>query len=353
MQSRFLPAWTIKKEEELSIKQTNQQNFGYFAEMYISECQELEDFITTQYRIKRVCQDFAHLPIKKVTKSRVKHWILNLKNKNNNEPLGNNSRQKYLGVFRGVFRQAVEDDVIDRNIINDIEFNKKSIQRDLEEIQPFEPSEVALLLQTSKSCNYGKYMYPYLSLAFSQGLSPSEILGLQISDIDFNERTISISRDVSRGKVKGTKNHFCKREIPLFDMSISILKELVKEAKANKTIWLFSDSTGSHLYDILTIRGYRTMITADGKVQRKNNKWYKLIDDCRIKYRHIKNTRHTFAVKMIELSSSSNNNITFQGIADILGHGSLKMIQEHYAKWIKGKSKKINLSLDIYNDDAN
>jgi len=32
----------------------------------------------------------------------------------------------------------------------------------------------------------------------------------------------------------------------------------------------------------------------------------------------------------------------------MLGHGSLKMIQEHYAKWIKGQSKKISRSINIY-----
>jgi hypothetical protein len=33
-------------------------------------------------------------------------------------------------------------------------------------------------------------------------------------------------------------------------------------------------------------------------------------------------------------------NLTHQAIADMLGHGSLKMLQEHYAKWIKGALKK-------------
>ena len=62
----------------------------------------------------------------------------------------------------------------------------------------------------------------------------------------------------------------------------------------------------------------------NGKPRRKNNKWYKLIEDCNIDHRHIKNTRHTFAVRMIELSSKEDNEITQQGIADTLGHGSLK-----------------------------
>ena len=257
------------------------------------------------------------------------------------------SRGKYLGVFRGVFKQAVEDDVIERNIVNDIEFNKKHTKRNLEEIRPFESHEVTLLLKKARSGNYGERMYEYLSFAFLQGTSPSETIGLQIDDINFEDRVISINRDVSKGKVKGTKNGYRTREIPMFDATVPILQSLIAKAKTKRTIWLFSNESGDNLYDISTIRGAKTMIQ-NGKARRKSNKWYKLIEDCGIDHRHIKNTRHTFAVRMIELSSRLDNEITYQGIADILGHGSLKMLHEHYAKWIKGKSKKINRSMDIY-----
>jgi integrase len=54
---------------------------------------------------------------------------------------------------------------------------------------------------------------------------------------------------------------------------------------------------------------------------------------------------------MIELMPLSNGKITFQGIADMLGHGSLKMLHEHYAKWIKGQSKTISHSVDIYSNE--
>ncbi len=197
------------------------------------------------------------------------------------------------------------------------------------------------------SGNYGEQMYEYLSFAFFQGTSSSETLGLQIDDIDFTDRVINTETDVSKGTVKDTKNDYRTREIPMFDATVPILQSLIAKAKAKGTVWLFSNKNGDNIYDISTIRGAKEMIK-DGKVRRKSNKWYKLIEDCGIDHRHIKNTRHTFAVRMIELSSRQDNEITYQGIADILGHGSLKMLHEHYAKWIKGKSKKINRSMDIY-----
>jgi len=347
MQSRFLHGWIAKKEKELSTKQTSKKNFAHYAQMYLNESAELEDINAIEYRTNRVLLDFGSISIHKISKMKIKQWILALKDKRTGEPLGNNSRAKYLGVFRGVFRQAVEDGVLDRNLVNDIEFNKRSTKRDLEEIRPFEAEEVILLLEKAKSGAYGEYMYDYLRFSFYQGTSPSETLGLQVDDIDFDENIIYIRRDVTKNKNKGTKNQYRTREIPLFDISVPVLEKLVTNAQAKGTPWLFSNKDGSHLYDIATIRGSKEMLK-NGKPRRKDTKWYKLIKDCGIDHRHIKNTRHTFAVRMIELSSKDNNDITHQGIADMLGHGSLKMLHEHYAKWIKGTSKKINRSMNIY-----
>lgn len=347
MQSRFLHGWIAKKEQELSVVIKTNKSFAYYSTLYLNECKELEDSYAIGLRVNRAVEDFGMIDINKITKAKIKQWILNLVDKRTGELLGSNSRSKYLGVFRGIFKQAVEDDAIERNKVNDIEFNKKHQQRDLEEVRPFEAHEVSLLLETAKSGAYGKYMYNYLYVAFCQGTSPSETIGLQITDIDFENRVIHINRDVTTGKVKGTKNGYRTREIPMFDVTVPILQSLVSQAKAKGSIWLFSNSSGSNIYDISTIRGAKTMIQ-NGKARRKNNKWYKLIEDCDIDHRHIKNARHTFAVRMIELSSRDDNEITYQGIADMLGHGSLKMLHEHYAKWIKGKSKKINRSMNIY-----
>ena len=349
MQSRFLPGWIIKQEKKLALVVESSKSFAYYADLYLNECKELEDYNAMGYRVKRVLNDFGALNIKKITKSKMKQWILNLVDKRTGKLLGNNSRGKYLGVFRGVFRQAVEDDELDRNIVNDIEFSKKSSKRDLEEVRPFEPEEVSLVLETSTSGAYGEHMHDYLSFTFCQGTSPSETIGLQINDIDFISGVVYINRDITKGKVKGTKNGYRTREIPLFDVTFSVLKRLIEKARFKKTQWLFSNDDGSHLYDISTIRGAKEMLQ-DGKPRRKDNKWYKLIKDCDIDHRHIKNTRHTFAVRMIELSSRPDNEITYQGIADMLGHGSLKMLNEHYAKWIKGRSKKISRSLNIYGE---
>ena len=119
---------------------------------------------------------------------------------------------------------------------------------------------------------------------------------------------------------------------------------LLSIAKRKHSIWLFSDTDGKHLYDIENIRGAR-LIVKNNQTIKQNTKWYKLLNDLNIEYRDIKNCRHTFAVNAIESKA-----FTMQEIANLLGHGSLKMLIEHYAKWVSGKALEANTKVNLYGD---
>lgn len=185
-------------------------------------------------------------------------------------------------------------------------------------------------------------LYDYLGIAFNQGMSPAEILGLQIGDIDVQRRSINIRRNVTKSKVKGTKTSYRKRLIPIFDGALPHIQNLIAEAKRKHSLWLFSKDDGSNLEDIKDIRGTRQIIK-DGKPIKKNSKWYKLLLDSAIEYRDIKNCRHTFAVLALE-----SNAFTPQQIVNILGHSDLKMLFEHYAKWLKDKAIDADTSINLY-----
>jgi integrase len=270
MQTRFLPAWIIKKEEELSCEKQQSRSFSYYASLYLNECQHLKDLQNIHYRLNRVLRDFADLDIKSISKTKIKQWIINLKDPKSKKPLSHNSQKKYLGIFRAVFKQATDDDMIERNIVNDIELTNRQ-ERDLNEVRPFDTQEVNTLLEASKNSIYGSYMHAYLNIAFKQGMSPSEILGLHVDDIDFVNKTISINRDVTRGKINSTKNMYRQREIPLFESVYKVLKELVDNALKLGTPWLFSDKNRDNLYDIETIRGSREIIK-NGKLIKNDTR---------------------------------------------------------------------------------
>lgn len=187
-------------------------------------------------------------------------------------------------------------------------------------------------------------LHDYLGIAFNQGMSPAEIIGLQVGDIDLKKQQISIKRNVTKGKIKATKTAYRDRTIPLFSGSIPYIQKLLNEVRRKNSIWLFSDEEGEKLYDIKNIRGTRRIVK-EGKVIKENTAWYLLLKDCNLQYRDIKNCRHTFAVTALE-----SKMFTIQEVANILGHGSLQMLIKHYAKYINNKAMDADRTIDLFGD---
>ena len=341
MQSKFLPVWLARKLEENKHRIVRTKEFGCFANIFLKNFEVWEDYKNIEYRVNRILIEFSNKDIRSMTKLDIKQYLSTLANIKTGKSLDISTKNKYLRVFHGIFEIAVDSGLLDRNLTYDIKL-KEPKNRDLDEIKPFEKAEVHLLMGKAQDAQYGSLLYDYLGIAFNQGMSPSEILGLQIGDIDLQRRSINIRRNVTKSKVKGTKTSYRKRLIPIFDSALPHIHNLIVEAKRKHSLWLFSKDDGSNLEDIKDIRGTRQIIK-DGKSIKKNSKWYKLLLDSAIEYRDIKNCRHTFAVLALE-----SNAFTPQQIANILGHSDLKMLFEHYAKWLKDKAIDADTSINLY-----
>jgi len=340
MKSKFLPTWLSKNRENLSIQEQKSKMFDYYASLFIEDYKKWHDYKIVKYRFNRILKDFKSLEITKITKLQVKQWLLSLKDSQTNKDITRNTRIKYLRVFHGIFELALDNNVIPKNFTFEIKFDKE--RRDLTRVKPFEANEVHILLERSKDPMYSKLLHNYLGIAFNQGMSPSEILGLQIKDIDLDKQVISIKRNVTKGKIKETKTIYRDRDIPMFNSSINYFQKLINEANKKSSIWLFSMDDGTYIKDVQYIRGTR-QLEANNKIVKYQTQWYKLLADCNIEYRDLKNCRHTFAVSAIESKAFS-----MQEIANILGHGSLRMLLEHYAKWIGDKALNADKSIDLF-----
>jgi integrase len=292
--------------------------------------------------LDKILVDFGSSDIRKITKLAIKVWLNSLKHKTTNEDLSRKTRLKYLRIFHGVYELAVDDNVLDKNFTYDIKLIGE--KRDLNEIKPFSKSEVNILLESSKNAQYSELLHFYLGIAFNQGMSPSEIIGLQIGDIDLINQTIAIRRNITKGKIKETKTVYRDRVVPIFSASMPYVKELLSIATKKRSIWLFSRDDGTNLLDVKDIRGNKLLIK-DSYVLKQNSKWHKLLIDCEVEYRDLKNCRHTFAVSAIE-----SKMFTLQEISNLLGHSDLNMLINHYAKWTVGKSLNANKQVDLYGD---
>ena len=131
-----------------------------------------------------------------------------------------------------------------------------------------------------------------IELFYVTGIRLSELINIEISDVDFNNKSI---------KVLGKRNK--ERIIPLSSNMVNDLNWFIKSNKINKH--LFTNLEGNKLYNKL--------------VYRLVNKYIGEISSVNKKSPHI--LRHTFATHML------NNGADINAIKELLGHANLSATQ--------------------------
>ena len=142
---------------------------------------------------------FAQNPIKKIRHSDAKLFLIKLQK---DDGRSYSSIHSIRGVLRPAFAMAMEDDYIRKNpfefelvkvIVND------SVTR--EAITPDQMRKFLAFVKADK--HYSKY-YDAMYVLFHTGMRISEFVGLTVSDLDMENKTIRIERQLQR-KGDGTK----------------------------------------------------------------------------------------------------------------------------------------------------
>ncbi|WP_428738897.1 tyrosine-type recombinase/integrase [Sulfurimonas sp.] len=257
-----------------------------------------------------LCAKFGKLPISSLKVSTISDFIYSL---------GHTGKtlKDYITILNGTFQQALYDEAIVRNPINHIERPKAKRT----EIKPFTKGEIEKLLNKSDG-----WIRNYIALAVYTGMRSGEIVGLKWKDVDFQNGFIDIKRSRHHGVDGSTKTSSSTRRIVIFDSLMPYMKNQHKLTSKLKA-YVFMPYDNRPMQD-------------SGQFNRVA--WKNLLKDCNIEYRRVYNLRHTFATMMLQSGKFSVNMIS-----DMLGHNSVQMLFNVYAKYIKGESENINRKIDI------
>lgn len=170
-----------------------------------------------------------------------------------------------------------------------------------------------------------------IKMALFTGVRLGELLGLQWSDIDYDKKTITVSRQVNRlkdysphaksktrlGIQEDTKTRSSNRSISLPEQLIELLTEHKKRQTAEKRKWgkaykdldmIFAREDGYYI-DPTTFRDH---------YQRKLKK-------AGLEHHTIHALRHTFATRALEAA------IPIKVVSQILGHASIQITMDTYS----------------------
>jgi integrase len=209
-------------------------------------------------------------------------------------------------VLNQILNSAIEDEILSSNPCTRVFKYQGSAQPD-----PLTAEETILFLEEAKK-KYPHMLYVLFLLAVRTGLRIGEILALEWSDIDFKERTVSITKawDYYKKELKPPKSKK-SRKVDLTPMVIEALKQIRASDKIFKVSGAIFVNQDNERLAYSTIRDK-----------------FKLIIPRPVR---IHDLRHTYA----SLRVNKGDNIL--DVSRQLGHSDAGFTLKVYAHWMPGE----------------
>ena len=219
------------------------------------------------------------------------------------------SRVKFIkNVFSNILDYAVDNKIIDQNPFNlktvkNVEINTKPAKKK----EAYTDEEMQLILENAEG-----WFKVFITLLFTTGARPGEIMALKWKDIDLDIGVIFLKRNIHKGVVyekkddSGTKNHY--RTIFLMKDTHSLLQQFYNIKPHN--VWVF-------------VNRYKKPYSEPRNITEHYFK--PLLAKLGIEYKTIYATRSTFISLML------NSDASLEAIQQTVGHklGS-RVTEEHY-----------------------
>lgn len=302
----LLPKWlfSVKKNE---IKPTSFESYESIYRNYIKP-----------YLI-------ADLPIKDLKSLKVQEYY----NKLLDDNISTSNIKKVHKLLRQFFDYVEKEGFILKNPCINVSLPKniKSTETIINErktkFQYFNENEIKELLELFKDTRY----YNVILFALGTGMRKGEILGLQWSDIDFENKEIHVVHNLSYSaniSEDGKKNYITILQTPKSDNSIRIIPMSNKifnllSSLPRKSSYVFCNDQGSH-FDIKWTEKF----------------WHNKLKNSSIKDKRFHDLRHTFATMLLL------NGANLIQIKELLGHSSVKITEMYLDALPKSKSEIIN-----------
>lgn len=140
------------------------------------------------------------------------------------------TRKTILKMVRRIFEMAVEEGILDRNPCAGIRVNVPEVDQKV-----LTKTEVGIFLQEAKLTDHR--FYPIWAMALMTGMRSGELFALKWTDIDFDGKTISVSKQWTSKNGFGPTKTQRSRVVPISNALLKFLKELkIKAGSQNEFV---------------------------------------------------------------------------------------------------------------------
>ena len=216
--------------------------------------------------------------------------------------------KKLRSILFSILEQAVINDEIPKNPLERVSAPKVllTLQDEEEDADPFTEDELKVIIE-----NANEYMKNFILFMYGCGMRPGEIVALRWDDIDFERKTINVSKTRQRNEDGKTKTKSSTRYIDLLPLAEEALKKQYELTKAYEHIFISSHKKQFYSHDVIGVNFQR------------------ILKKTGIKARVLYNLRHTFASQLI----SKGADIVW--VSKMLGHKDVSITLKIYTKFIE------------------
>ena len=262
----------------------------------------------------------GQMPIEKVTSKAATEWVKRMKEKGYAYQTINNYKRSLIAAFH----TAVERDYVRKNPF--LFKTSDVIENDTEEKIALTDTQTDMLLQFLQTdCTYKKH-YNAVIVLLNTGLRISELCGLTVNDIDFENKHINVDHqlifDKGEYRIEKPKTDCGVREIPMSESVCKALKDEInirKNAQPVKigeyTDFIFLNKKGLPMYNSAYSVVFSSMI-------KKYNKHHKE----QLPKISPHTLRHTYCTNI-----ANKTRINPKVLQYIMGHKNFTTTWEHYA----------------------
>ena len=237
--------------------------------------------------------------------------------------------KKAYSLLKMFFKQLYQEGAIPNNPMSLIDMTKKDnyLAAQNKESKPqcdmvvvFTDEELEQIkAEAFKRFANGKPVYQQSAAYFlmlNTGLRAGELCGIINSDIDLENRVIHLPKlEVKVGKLKSKTS---KRDVPLNDTAVEMIRRLRKEVYLGEDAPLIPDENGNFT-----------------NPRNMRNRFYRILDAIGIPHKGLHTFRHTFATRLIngvKQPDGSVKSLSVKQVAELLGHTTSEITELYYVK---------------------
>lgn len=322
------------KWQDIEIKTTN-MTFKDLSEEYMKQRKDIKSstLITDQDILDKFNVTEGHKIINLMTKKKLQEYISQLEEKGYSKEYV----KKYYYTIKKVFRYAVQQEYIQVNPMENVTFSKRTdvVKK---EMLFWEPEEFNVFIQYVKS----QQMKDFFMFLYYMGTRKGEAMALTWKDVDFVNKTVSISKTVSNKTTVGTyaiTSPKTSNSIRNIDMP-NVIIEILKQKKA-------TDEQCAEFSDDCFVFGFDRPLAAE-TVRKNLSRSIELAnkDGHELKQIRVHDFRHSHVSYLV--NNMGEHKFSDYEIAQRLGD-TVETIQSTYAHMFKGAQEKI---VDFINQDT-